>query len=94
MTRRDMGWRAAGSLLIIVAAAIGLADQATPVGGPVLLGLLGFLTAILAITLLVRGGQLSDALRAEIDRRHRTIRNAVTVRRRHGGTERHKAHRR
>lgn len=75
MTRRDLGWRAAGLILTTGACAAGVLDRD---GSP--LTLLYFLTALLGIVLMLNGKRVAVAWKAE-RRGHGDMAGAIQARR-------------
>lgn len=71
MTRRDLGWRAAGVAMIVTgwSASLGAGSDAA---GIEVLGLLGFSLAMAGLVLAVQGRRVAAALRVERSR-HRDL---------------------
>jgi hypothetical protein len=82
MTRRNLAWRCSGLTLFAAASGLRLIDRSVtdPTLG-ILLGLGGFLLAIVGVVLLVQGKRVPQALRAEL-RRHRARGLAIRPNRR------------
>ncbi|MEN3748208.1 hypothetical protein TPR58_13615 [Sphingomonas sp. HF-S3] len=71
MTRRDLGWRAAGVAMIILGWSASLGARSDAAGMEVL-GLLGFSLAMAGLVLAVQGRRVAAALRVERSR-HRDL---------------------
>jgi hypothetical protein len=71
VTRRDLGWRAAGVTMILVGWSASLSADPDATGMEVL-GLLGFSLAMAGLVLAVQGRRVAAALRIERSR-HRDL---------------------